>query len=90
MNKVDLIKIGTSTKNDVLTLIGKPYGKALCPSMLGFYKDMCPKASEIWAWSQFEKTNAIESNDPRGSKSLFVLFDTNGHVIDLKATDNKD
>jgi hypothetical protein len=87
--KVDHISIGTSTKSDVLTLMGKPYGKALCPSLLGDYKDKCTKPKEIWAWIEFDKTTSVWNNDPRGNKSVFVMFDASGKVIDLKAIDNQ-
>lgn len=89
LSKVNMTKIGKSTKDDVISLLGKPSGKALCPSALRDFKDSCSKASEIWAWWQFEKKNSIRNFDLRGSKTLFVIFDTSGQVIDLKATDNE-
>jgi len=53
--KVDQIKIGISSKNDLLSLLGKPSGKALCPSVWGEFKDRCAKASEVWAWMKIDK-----------------------------------
>jgi hypothetical protein len=89
LTKVDQIKIGTSSKNDIFTLLGKPYGKAICPSVLVDFKDNCAKATEIWAWLKFDKTGSIAGNDPRGRKSLFIMFDASGRVIDIKATANE-
>jgi hypothetical protein len=89
LTKVAQIKIGTSTKSDVLSLFGKPGGKTLCPSQLPVFKDKCTKPTEIWAWFEVNKTGSIASRDTRGRKSLFVMFDANDKVIDLHATNNE-
>jgi hypothetical protein len=88
LSKVDRIKIGASSKNDLLPLLGKPSGKALCPSVWGEFKDKCAKASEVWAWMKIDKTGSVLRIDNRGSKSLFVAFDPAGLVVDLKAIEN--
>jgi hypothetical protein len=89
LTKVDRIKIGLSTENDLLSLLGKPSGKALCPSALGEYKDKCAKDSEVWAWMEIGKSGTVfQHSYIRPSKLLFVVFDPASLVVDLKAVEN--
>ena len=89
LSKINQIKIGVSTKNELLTVMGKPYGKALCPSLLRDFKDRCANANEVWTWVEFDKTQSFGNIDPLDSKALFVMFDDGGKVTDLEATDNQ-
>lgn len=85
--KAEQIKVGTSTKDDMLQLFGKPQAKALCPSLLSNFQDKCAKVTEIWAWNEFDNPRSFGSNDPRGMKSVFVMFDASNKSIDLKIID---
>lgn len=83
ISKVDNIKIGISTKDDVLTFLGNPYGKAFCPSQLQDFKDNCAKAQEVWEWIMFKlgHTGIIAEK-----KFIIIMFDQNGKVVDLKTS----
>ncbi len=82
--KVDKIQVGISTKNDVLSLLGRPYGKAYCPSQLQDFKDSCAHAKEVWAWMMFDVGKRLYNK-----KFATVMFDENGKVIDIKATESE-
>ncbi len=84
ISKVDKIQVGTSTKNDVLTLLGRPYGKAHCPTQLNDFKDGCGRAKEVWGWMMFDVGKVIYNK-----KFAMVMFDENGKVIDIKATESE-
>ncbi len=75
-SNIDGIIIGKSTKDDILTLFGKPHGKILCPTTFSNLKVKCDKATEIWLWNQLE----------RGYKMMAVSFNKDGEVIDLEMT----
>jgi hypothetical protein len=57
LSKVNQIKagIGRLTREDVSAALGQPYGKALCPSTLGDYKEQSKEGAEIWSWFISEK-----------------------------------
>jgi hypothetical protein len=80
LSNIDKIKIGTSTKDDLLTLMGKPHGKMLCPTTFENIKVKCDKATEIWFWNEIEKDYV---------RQIRVSFDKDGRVIDLDATGSK-
>ena len=87
LTKMGNIKIGVSTKDDITSLLGKPYGKALCPSQLGDFKDNCANAKEIWEWYAFKfgYTNKLIEK-----KYIIIMFGEDGKVADFKAADIKD
>lgn len=89
LSKASQIKVGVSTKIDLLTSLGKPYGKALCPSLLRDFKDRCAKSKEVWSWIEVNKTPTFGNIDPLYIKSLFVMFDADGKVIDLESNDSQ-
>ncbi len=64
------IRKGASSRGDVQAALGKPYGKALCPSLL--YTERC-KAAETWAWGTF-KSGKIQG------RAAWVYFDNKGTV----------
>lgn len=84
ISKVDSIKIGISTRDDVLSLLGKPYAKAYCPSQLVDFKDNCTKAKEVWEWLAFELGYADKVIK---KKYTIIMFEENGKVVDFKAAD---
>ncbi len=86
ISKLDNIKIGISTRDDVLSLLGKPYAKAYCPSQLADFKDNCTKAKEVWEWIAFELGYA---NKVIEKEYAIIMFEENGKVVDLKAGDIK-
>ncbi|HSY10418.1 MAG TPA: hypothetical protein VK840_05835 [Candidatus Dormibacteraeota bacterium] len=83
---VDKLKAGTGklTNSDVLALVGKPDGKALCPSTIVDFKERCAKNTEVWGW--YMKDN-ISVWDPENIKitELFVSFDANSKVSDVES-----
>lgn len=87
ISKVDAIEIGVTTKDDVVSLLGKPYGKSFCPSQLSYFKDNCTKAKEIWVWVmlKFRYDSRLTER-----KYITLMFGEDGKVIDLKAADLKD
>jgi len=87
ISKVENVKIGVSTKEDVISVLGKPYGKVFCPSQLPDFKDNCTKPKEVWEWFMFQHGFA---NRLVEKKYVLVMFGEDGKVIDLKAADLKD
>lgn len=83
ISKVDNIKIGISAKDDVLTFLGSPHGKAICPSQLQEFKDNCAKAQEVWEWMMFKlgHTGTVAEK-----KFIIIMFDQNGKAVDLKTS----
>ncbi|HXY55225.1 MAG TPA: hypothetical protein VEM40_11215 [Nitrospirota bacterium] len=81
---VNKIKIGVSTKEDVLIALGKPHGKALCPSEIAIFMDKCDKAIEIWGWGEYEKNYTRVKEKRSKVTEVFVMFDKEGTVRDLK------
>jgi hypothetical protein len=72
--------LGKLTRSDVLSALGKPHGKAVCPTYHPTYRPYCQSNNvEIWAWS---------SPGPRGPGSitttnLLVCFDYDGKVTEI-------
>jgi hypothetical protein len=86
-SKVANIKIGISTKDEVLSLLGKPYAKAFCPTQLEYFKDECTKAKEVWGWLMFKLGYASKVVE---KKYVIIMFGENGKVVDFKAADVND
>jgi outer membrane protein assembly factor BamE (lipoprotein component of BamABCDE complex) len=87
ISKVDNVKIGLSTRDDVISVLGKPYGKAFCPSQLADFKDSCTKAKEVWGWVTFQHG---VGNKFVERKYVLIMFGEDGKVVDVKAADLKD
>ncbi|HAM51890.1 MAG TPA: hypothetical protein DCP92_14830 [Nitrospiraceae bacterium] len=87
LTNVSKVKIGVSTKEDVLIALGKPHGKALCPTEITGFKDKCDRVSETWGWGQYERYyTRIKQKRPKVTE-VFVMFDKEGKVADLKTYD---
>ncbi|MFH2057629.1 MAG: hypothetical protein ABIJ59_01865 [Pseudomonadota bacterium] len=80
---------GKSTKNDVLQIMGKPNGMAMCPSILDDYKNRCGsgKVVEIWIWSSQRKIVTMARHSNQGSKTAYISFDTNGVVLAIESAE---
>jgi len=78
----DKIKKNVSTKSDVQALLGKPHGKAHCPSLLFDYKDRC-HAADIWAWGAVNKLVTLGRN-PTETSTIYILFDDNSIVTEIE------
>jgi hypothetical protein len=72
------------TKEEVLRIMGRPAGKALCPTTLVDFKEQFGKVrngTEIWAWCYIKRLVTF-GNTPNESTTIYVVFDTNGKVVD--------
>lgn len=69
----DKIQKGIHRQNEVQALLGKPHGKAVCPSLLVDYKDRC-KGVEIWAWGALNKLVTMGRNP--SETAMISLFST--------------
>jgi hypothetical protein len=69
------IKEGSFNKAVVLKKMGKPAGKALCPSTMGDFKQLCHTEKEVWKWAF-------------GSKHLNIAFNKNGIVSLIKSSED--
>ncbi len=89
---VNQISSHVSTKTDVLKALGKPSGKALCPSTLEDFKDQCKKCVEIWAWQTATGVStvgaAFAGNRP-SFQDVYIGFDKDGVVSDVITTSSK-
>ena len=79
------IRKGVDGKQDVQALLGKPHGKARCPSLLADYKDRC-KDSEIWAWSTGTITGPAGRHTMRFG-TVYVIFDSSGIVTNVETSE---
>jgi hypothetical protein len=86
ISKIDAVKIGVSTKDDVVSLLGKPNGKAFCPSHLAGFKDNCSKTKEVWGWLMFKTGYAYKLVE---KKYVILMFGEDGKLVDLRAADLK-
>ena len=87
-DKVTQITKGVSTKADVQKALGTPNGKALCPSLLGDFKDRCKGNSEIWTWQSISSVStfgAAYGGKGQNTMTLFVTFDANGIVSGIES-----
>ena len=74
------IATGRSSKNDVLMALGRPNGKARCPSTLVDYKDRC-KSEEVWVWSAYPRQATFGGKE---HNLIFVQFDPAGIVAGVE------
>lgn len=76
---------GTSTRSDVLQVMGQPDGMARCPTFLDDFKDKCAKGTEIWVWMAVPRIITV-SDASRGTieaPTVFIVFDKDGIVRDI-------
>ncbi|HEY5909985.1 MAG TPA: hypothetical protein VJA21_05215 [Verrucomicrobiae bacterium] len=86
------IQRGVSKKEDVLQLLGKPHGKALCPSYDADFKDKCGKGAEIWLWTVMGKASTFGvayGGDQIEVHNIFVIFDKDGVVTEVESSQTK-
>jgi len=77
--------VGKLTKDDVVTIMGAPQGKALCPSIVGNFKDLCEKNTELWDWYMRDSINLWTKKDVKSSE-LIVSFGLDGKVSSVELT----
>ena len=85
------IKSGQTTKDEVLSLLGEPHGKALCPSNHVDFKEKCKDGKEIWVWCSMSKLStfgAAYGSQKVRTKTLFAVFDENGIVVNVYTTES--
>ena len=90
LEKVSQIKDRVSTKSEVLDILGKPNGKALCPSTLDDFKQRCEKCIEVWTWQgmgSLSTFGAAYGGKRPAIKTIFVSFDKNGVVSESQIND---
>jgi hypothetical protein len=85
MDKIGQIKKGESTKTDVLNLLGKPTGKALCPTTLSDFKERCNGNSEIWTWQSLGSLSSWSRSLQAPVTTVFVTFDNAGVVKEIES-----
>ncbi len=73
----DQIEIGQK-KEDVERLLGKPSGKALCPTLLEIYSEHCNFGKEVWSWNSVSEVIAGKSPE---IIVIYVIFDREGAVV---------
>jgi hypothetical protein len=76
-------RIDTLSATDILRILGKPSGKALCPSKLGDYKERCEKAATIWYWASMPERSVIGSGDVSATCAV-ISFDKDGKVLQIE------
>ena len=95
LSDVDKLKAGFGklTRDDVAGLMGKPDGKALCPSILADFKDRCAKNTEVWGWYMTDNIS-LWTLGPQKVKTeeLYVSFDNSGKIsgVDLAGANRPD
>jgi hypothetical protein len=72
---------GKAKKEDVLRIVGKPFGKVLCPS--SFFKSYCQDGTEAWLWSEMAR------GDGSKPQVMLVFFDQDGVVTKSEASPTK-
>ena len=86
------IKSGTSTKSDVVRIMGQPHGMAQCPSQNADFKDKCAKGTQVWVWNGMNKLSTLGhtfSGDQIEMQSIFVVFNKDGIVTDVEVSQTK-
>jgi hypothetical protein len=83
-NYTQIIK-GETNKEKVISLLGTPSGKAICPSILEDYKDKCKNSTEIWTWLNTTKIPDYYNFAKIKGKSITVSFDNNGVVTNIES-----
>ncbi len=87
MERAAEITKGVSTRSDVLNLLGKPMGHAMCPTFIGDFKDHCEKGVEIWSWSVMAELSTFGhayGGQQVKMNTLSVIFDKNGVVSEVR------
>jgi hypothetical protein len=90
LEKVSQIKDHASTKSEVFGMLGKPNGKALCPSTLVDFKQPCEKCVEVWTWQGMSSLSTFGSaygGKQPAIKTIFVSFDKDGVVSGIQTND---
>ncbi len=80
----DNIVRNSSTKEDVLSIMGAPSGKALYPTSFKDYPEDHEDVSEVWTWSYTSPSDGLDTSTIK-SQSVNVFFDDKGIVMELKA-----
>lgn len=71
------IHVGSTTKAEVVEMIGRPHAMAKCPTFDDCFGDHCSNAAEVWMWNMLFQLD---------TRRLVVLFDSDGVVSDLDYT----
>jgi len=84
-DKLTQISVNVSKKTDVLNILGKPGGKAFCPTKLVDFKDNCDKCVETWKWTSISRVSGFAPPDARepSVNSISVGFDKDGVVSEV-------
>ncbi len=61
------------SKEEVLSVLGEPSGKSLCPNTLEEYKSICVDSTEVWYWGEKVK---------EGWRELKIAFGADSKVVD--------
>jgi hypothetical protein len=88
-DKINEISSRVSTKTDVLKVLGKPNGKALCPSTLEDFKGKCEKCVEIWTWqtmSSISTFGAAYGGKQPSIQNIYISFDKDGVVSEVSTS----
>ena len=81
------ISVGVS-KDSIVKILGKPTGKSFCPSYLTYFNEICEDSNnckEIWLWSNISSPIFLDLR-MMITEQLFIMFDNNGLVINIKRT----
>ena len=84
---VNQITVGKSKMVDVINILGKPHGKARCPSTLADYKTRCEEITEVWSWATMEKMTTLGKHESK-TITVFISFDSDGIVSDIETTED--
>ena len=80
---INQIKIGVTAHEDAVSILGKPQGKANCPSTIDDYKKRCEDATTVWSWMSQRKIATMAMKNVGGS-NVFLSFDSNGKVSNIE------
>lgn len=86
------IQKGSTNKEQLLSLLGEPHGKALYPSVHADYKDKFKNGKEIWSWSSMSKLSTFGSaygGQKVSTKTIFVVFDDKGIVNEINTAESE-
>jgi hypothetical protein len=79
------LKVGQSSMDDVEQFLGKPSGKAICPSTLRDYSTKCQNATEIWSYLYTKKSQGYDTSTIK-TKSIDISFDEKGIIADMETS----
>jgi len=86
LDKLNQISNHVSRKADVVNMLGKPNGKAFCPSNLEDFKESCGTCVEVWKWASMSGVStfgAAYGGQRPSIKSITVGFDKDGIVSNV-------